>query len=176
MVAYAESVQRAVDDFRGHPDLTQDKVIRWLAQFSEENRATAAKALREIMYFQSTAIEDMTRQLIGIVEAQFPTINRKNILFVPVGSPGSGAAVIARHLRVIGVPERRIVDLLTLTRMDADDIDIVVFIDDFCGTGGKIKEWWFTIEQLVLPIQAEVVSGILLLNYRAQELLGGLFD
>ena len=173
---YSEAIQRAVVNFGDHRDLTKAKVVSWLSQFSDVNRDTGAKALDEIKYFQLSDIESMTRQLFEIVNDQYSEFDRNRIFFVPVGGPGSGASVIARHLRIIGLPESRIVDLLALTRLNPADIEVIVFVDDFSGTGGKIKEWWYTNEQIVLPINARVVSGILLLNHKARNVLDELFE
>ena len=175
-LTYSDLIDRTVADFGDHAGLDRPKVIRWLAQFPDSTIATGAKALSEVKYFARSDLEGMSKELADMVYGQYPTVNPDLIYFVPIGLPSSGSFVVARHLRSIGVPRGRIVDLLSLTQLSPDDVEVIVFIDDFSGTGSTFQNWWYVIEQLVLPINATNVSGVLVLNHRANVALDEIFD
>jgi len=114
----------------------------------------------------------MTKQLINMVNQTF-SIERKNIYYIPIGDVGSGAQLVARHLRAGNdVPQKNVVDLLTLTRIHhARTVELIVFIEDFSGTGQTIEDWWRINEPIILPIGAKIVMGVLVLNIKAQKRL-----
>lgn len=176
-LAYADVIERTVEDFGDHTGLTRPKIIRWLAQFPVVAQSTAAKALGEVRYHTSSNIRSMARELTKIIYADYKGTNLDHIFFVPIGGAGSGSQILARHLKAIGtIPKRQLIDLIDLTNLNSQNAEIVVFIDDFSGTGSAIKEWWEKIEPLILPIGARNVAGILVLNCRAERPLEQIFE
>lgn len=174
-VSYAEVIDRAVEDFGDHTGLTRPGIIRWLAQFPAVARNTAAKALREVKYHTSSNLRTMARELSKMIYADYQSIDADHIFFVPIGGPGSGSQIVARHLKDL-VPKRQLIDIIDLANLNPENAEVIVFIDDFSGTGGVIKEWWEKIEPVVLPVGAQNVAGILVLNYRAEPELEKVFE
>ena len=56
-----------------------------------------------------------------------------------------------------------------LEKLSPDEVAVIVFVDDFSGTGDQLVVWWETVEQLVLPKKADVVVALLVMNGRARE-------
>ena len=50
-------------------------------------------------------------------------------------------------------------------------IDLIVFLEDFSGTGHTLEEWWNTNAPIILPIGSSVLFGILVLNHVARTVL-----
>jgi hypothetical protein len=48
-----------------------------------------------------------------------------------------------------------------------DDVDVLVVVDDFSGTGDSLIEWWQNVETLVRPLAATVVFASLLMTTEA---------
>lgn len=174
---YHDVIEKATGDFGDHVGITRSKIIRWLRQVSSRRRALAAKVLASIVYFADSNINTMARQLVQVAYAEYSGLDKNRICFVPIGGAGSGAQQIARHLRSMrDVPRRCVIDLLELTRRPSEEVSVVVFFDDFSGTGETIVDWWDLNEPIIRPKNTDIVLGVLVLNggarRRLQDLLG----
>jgi len=170
-------IERAASDYGDHVGITRAKVVRWLSQFPPRSRPLAAKVLVSLTYYADNNIGTMARRLVQATYGEYASIGKNRICFVPIGSPGSGAQQIARHLRSMrDVPRSCVIDLLDLNRRAPTDVEVVVALDDFSGTGETIKEWWDLNEPIIRPKAREIVLGLLVLNCVARPALEGVIE
>jgi len=171
-------IQRAVEDLADHQGIRRSKIIRWMSQFPPKSGKLSAKILKTIKYYSTSNISIMTKELVDTVFNIYNGTNRRNIFFVPIGTPGSGSQIVARHLKNISkVPKANIIDLLKLHNISKQRIiEVIILIDDFSGTGQTIYEWWQNVETLILPINAQVGLGLLVLNYKARSKLQNIIN
>lgn len=162
----------AVSDYGDHEGVNRPKVIRWIAQFPINSRRLATKVLSKLTYYSASNIRRMATELVTMVYQDYKNIDKNHIIFVPVGPPGSGSQIIARHIRSLAnVPNSCVVDLFKLQNLSKDEVEVIILFDDFSGTGQTIKEWWERVDQIILPFESEVMLGILVLNQKARNLL-----
>jgi len=110
----------------------------------------------------------MARQLVDMVYAEFPEVEPVRIVFVPVGEPGSSSTIIARAIRDVR-PRPRVISMADVERLEPGTTSVIVFVDDFSGTGEQLAEWWANVEPLVRPKSTVVAVGLLVMNGRARE-------
>ncbi|MEI8174111.1 MAG: hypothetical protein WCH07_11610 [Deltaproteobacteria bacterium] len=170
---FDKELEAFTQDFGDHDYVKRGRLIRWLSQFGEDKIPLAIKLLKNIRYFGASNLMSMSQELVKMVINNFPHIKASGIFYTPIGGPGSGAQMIARHLKSnADVPNDNIVDLLTLYRESKKrKIDLIVFLEDFSGTGHTIEEWWNTNAPIILPIGSDVLFGILVLNCQARTIL-----
>jgi len=163
-------VRAAAERFGDHERMSEAHVLRWLCQFDDEHIPLALRLLDRIRYYNTLNIRTRCKQLVEVVSDELPVARYPSIAIVPVGGPGSGATVMARIIRDVVDGQRcQVVDMLKLSQSSPGGYSALVFVDDFSGTGTTLERWWRTIEPIVRPLDAEVVFGLLVLNYRARE-------
>jgi len=174
---FHDAIEFAVSEYGDHSRLTRAKVIRWLKQVSQRSRPLAAKVLQSIDYYADSNIHSMARQLAEATYAEYSEVKKGRIYFVPIGGVGSGAQQVARHLRSVrSVPKACVIDPLKLYQKPSEEIEVIVAFDDFSGTGQTIREWWDNNESIILPKQAELVVGLLVLSQKARPSLEGITE
>ncbi|MHC4402187.1 MAG: phosphoribosyltransferase-like protein [Planctomycetota bacterium] len=168
-VRYHDDIEFAVSEYGDHSGVTRARVVRWMRQVASRRQPLAARVLRSLRYYADNNLRSMARQLAEAVYSEYSEIQKNRIFFVPIGRRGSGADQVARYLRTLRlVANTRIVELIDLHRKPAEEIDVVVAFDDFSGTGQTIREWWDMNATLILPKQADLVLGVLVLNHLAR--------
>lgn len=166
---YAESIDDAVDRFGDHENMAPGRVVRWLAQFDDDDLPLATHVLGSVHYINATNIRAMTQQLFDMALAEFDGKGITRAAFVAVGSLGAGSGTVARVLRdAIQRTNHRLVSMLELSRAAPGEFDAIVFIDDFSGTGESLEDWWTDVESLVRPVSTQVFVGLLVLNEMAR--------
>jgi len=168
---YGPQISRAAHDFGDHEGMGTPKITRWIAQFHDDDISLAIRILQEIKYYSIENIRSMVRSLVGLTYHHFHQISRDRILFIPVGRPYEGSSVIARALRDEIRNERRIKHMSDLEKLDPGTFDALVFLEDFSGTGNTLRAWWDNVEPLVLPRNVPFAIALLVLNYRAREIV-----
>src|SRR3954471_18863323 len=96
---YGDIIDLAADRFGDHENMGHGRVLRWLAQFSDQHLELAARLLQAITYFGASNIRAMARELTAIVLADLRGQGFVKIGFIPVGSSASGSSAVARALR-----------------------------------------------------------------------------
>lgn len=168
--AYRTDIDEAASRFGDHEGVDEARVLEWLGQFDDDHLAVAAKILGKIRYYGAAAIRALTRQLVLMVRDEHPTEPLNRIVFVPVGPPGGGAMTVARVLRQLNEARgTRILTMADIESVDADQMSIVVLINDFSGTGTELKEWWYMVEPLIASKDAKTVIAVLVMNAGARE-------
>lgn len=168
---HGPEIRKALERFGDHEEMRYERIVAWLAQFKDQDIRVAKRVLSGIKYFSASNIRAMCRNLLSMVLVEAGAIARARICIVPIGGPGSGSNVIARVLKdLLNAPSFRGVRLQQMSeleRIPADKVDLLVFVDDFSGTGDTLREWWTNVEQLVLPKNAKVLVGLLVGTERA---------
>ncbi len=169
---FPQEIRLLAARFRDHEDVTPAAVQRWLTQFGNDDTSIAMKVLREIRYYSAQDIRTMLRQLVERVYQHLTDVRQNRVIFIPAGKPYSGAVVLARALRdTPHVQRSQIKTVAELLSIPDGEVDAVVFVEDFSGTGETLTSWWANIEPAVLPKVSNVVFGVLVLNFRARERL-----
>jgi hypothetical protein len=170
------TLETAVSLFRDHEGVNLNKMEKWSAQFGQQNQQLVLKILSNIGYYSGPTIRQMVEKLIELVCTHLQLSDRKKILFVPIGEPYEGSAVIARALRDSrGIQPKQIKHQRDLAVTPKErNIRAIVFLDVFSGTGNQICDWWTNMETLLLPLahkSIKLILGILAMNYKAKETL-----
>jgi hypothetical protein len=170
LTEYQDDVDLALERFGDHEDMSEARLVRWLEQFPDEDLTLAVQVIRSIKYFNTLNVQSKTKDLFHMTVGELKKRRFKRICFVAVDKPGSGANIVARVLREsVRKTRHRILSMLDLSRLPPGEIDAIVFVDDFSGTGGTLEKWWQKVEPLVRPIGVAVFVGLLVLNESARE-------
>jgi len=166
---HSEQIGEASERFGDHEGVNEARILRWLAQFTDDLLPLALDVLMAVRYFDSSNIRAMTRQLFQIVSDELGARDLRCAAFVAVGSPASGSATVLRVLRdALRGTQHRIMSMLDVAQIEPGAIDAIVFLDDFSGTGDTLVSWWETVEPIVRPSNAAIFVGLLLLNEQAR--------
>lgn len=131
--------------------LSEDRIRGWLDQFQYlDERRLMLRVLQNVKFYGAGLIRDRLRQADGVVRRAAGTPRTSSsrpandVVVSYLGSPGKSGATYARlyadenRVSSANVVERdRIGDYL----FEHDDIDSVVFLDDFLGTGSQAIEY-----------------------------------
>lgn len=168
-LTYREDLTLAVERFADHEDMSEPRMLRWLEQFPDADLPLAVRVIRAVRYYNRLNLRTMTRQLFTIASETMRERGYTRVAFVAVGEAWSGSGVVARMLRecIRGTPHR-LISMLDLSRAEPANLDAVVFVDDFSGTGQTLETWWQNVEPLVRPTGAAVFVGLLVLNELAR--------
>lgn len=166
---YNDAIEWAVDEFGDHEGLREARVLRWLEQFDDADLPLAIEVIRAVKYFGAANIRSMTKQLFRMTVDEFAARGLGSAVFVAAGRSGSGAAPVVRVLReLVRHTPHRVVDMLHVAKIAPGDVDAIVFLEDFCGTGDTLVDWWTNVESIVRPSNAAIFVGLLILNERAR--------
>ena len=167
--SYSQAVESALDRFGDHEGMNEARVMRWMEQFPDDALPIAAKVLERVRYFTGLNLRAMTKTLFAMTVDELMSAGHRKVAFVAVGEAGSGSGVVVRVLRELikGTPHK-LLSMLHVSQLKPGDIDAIVFVDDFSGTGRTLQQWWGNIESLVLPISVSVFVGLLVLNEKAR--------
>lgn len=168
---YQDDVDIALQRFGDHEDMSEARVVRWLAQFPDEDLTLALQIIQSVRYVNGLNLRSMTAQLLKIAVDELKKRGHKRLGFVAVGNPGSGSSVVARVLRDLVRGQHRMLSMVDLISLKPGQIEALVFVDDFSGTGNTLQKWWQNVESLVRPTGSAVYVGLLLLNERARDLI-----
>lgn len=170
------TIEDAAMVFRDHEGISADRIRKWSVQFGTQNQQLALKILKNITYYSATTIRQMVEDLVDKVCNHLHLHDRKKILFIPIGEPYEGSAIIARALRSCrGIHRNQIKHQRDLADVPPKtNIRAIVLLDVFSGTGGQICDWWTNMETLLLPWadkSVKLVLGILAMNCKALKAL-----
>jgi len=161
--AYEPQLRKATDEFGDHEGISLPRITRWIAQFDQDDLPLAEKILREITYYSSTKIRSIVRQLVESIYEKYSEYPKNRILFIPIGYSFEGSSIVARALRDI-INEGFIKHMSDLVEIERESYDVLVFLDDFSGTGSQLVKWWINVESLILPKEVNFIVALLVLN------------
>ncbi len=166
-----DTIQEVAENFADHERMNEANILRWVRQFDDGDRHLVKKLLESIDYFGTSRIRGMTQQLVDITLQELGDVTQTRLFFVATGSDYEGSRVVIRALRDIRRKTKANWRILTMTEaaaLQSSEVDAIVFVDDFSGTGNKLVEWWKTVESLFLPKDATLVVALLVMNYLAE--------
>jgi hypothetical protein len=167
---YLMEIEEAVDCFGDHEGIGTAKIARWLSQFREPDLPLALKILENIVYFSTRNVRICVRELVNMIQDHFTPTPPEEILYITVGNPQEGSAVIARALRDY-IDEERIKHMAQLEKVPRGTYQAVAFLDDFAGTGEQVLEWWDNVSSLVLPKEVPFALGLLAVTSQAAQII-----
>lgn len=163
-------VESFTDRCSDHYPVRRERVYSWINQFAYKSLEIPEKVLPAIRYFSRSKITQLSRQLVEVIKSNYHC-NEDIIYYIPIGGPASGSGNIARILGSLpNVNRSNVIDFRTLIDEPPRFKDkILIFFDDFSGTGETIIQWWEKNATLILPIEATYGIAVLVMNYRAHD-------
>ena len=141
----------------------------WLHQFQAQHRSLAVKLANAIAYYSTNQIAALMRPLKHAVDEQIDSEGaaQQSVFYVPFGRAGESGSAVLRHFRNVNRMHRREGQFLTLIELPqklfASEKPVVLFFDDFIGTGQQVSDGWReTISQVVpeyVPIYLVVIAA-----------------
>jgi len=141
-------------------------IIKWLGQFQAQHRRLLLRLAKAVQYYSSTAINNELRALGRLVTQAIDQedIPQNSVFYVPGGRAGESGQDIARRYRNVNGLRRRtdqFVDLLELPgRLFKSKKVMVVFLDDFVGTGKQMCDYWRDVVSQVVPEYLPLYLGV----------------
>lgn len=134
------SFDRSWGEFVGR-SVSVDQARLWLEQFDDADAWSAFMCLLNLTYYDSEDYRYLCR--LGLV--LLATSHRVDVgraVFVPVGPLAKSGHLAAYYFRTSTVGARlRFPDSL---EWEPSSDDIIVFVDDYVGTGDQFTKWWQT--------------------------------
>ena len=162
MTDLAEDIAAIAERFSDHEGMDDSHVAEWLGQFDAEDTPLALRVLGRTRYYGQVEIRTMAKQLIDVALEQAKVRGMTRVAFVAAGTPGSGSSIVIRAAREhLAIRAKPLLDMLAVSHLKPNEYDVIVFIDDFSGTGTTLTDWWATVESSVEPTNAAVWLGLL---------------
>lgn len=119
--------------------VSTELITRWLNQFKDNEIRYVAPLLRRYQFIDVSQIKDKCKK----IEFYLKDKDVKNAIFAPFGPIAKSGALVAYHYRLAtGLPEKYFVSSQSLFNLDLSNINSIVFLDDFIGTGDQAVEFF----------------------------------
>lgn len=132
-------------------------IIAWLKQFNAQHRALALKLATRVRYYGTADFNALMPPALAVLKVQLDAIGAdlKQVIFTPLGAVNESGHDVSRRFRNanrLSSRQRQFKDLVTL-REGIYEIDdpVVVFMDDFVGTGKQIADAWNEVLCQIVP-------------------------
>lgn len=156
-------------DYEPLGGVANDRVRIWLQQFQPQHRSLALKLANAIKYYGTHQLNNLMAPLRGLVDKQVSEegASQNEVFFVPFGRSGESGEDIARKYRNVNRLHRlqdQFVKSIELPgKIYSTKRPVVVFLDDFIGTGDQVvKGWHEMLHQIIpeyLPLYLAVVAA-----------------
>lgn len=125
--------------------ITIDRAIRWVLQFEAEDYLLAVRILENLDVLGPTdiraALEVAHTKLLRKMAEKGSPMKGNNTLYAGIGSAAKSGALISYHYRTVaGLPEDDFISTDEEQELDIRNIENIVFVDDFIGTGKMISK------------------------------------
>ena len=161
-----ETLAAAFADYQPLTGISVSHIMKWLGQFKMQHRSLALRLAKAVQYYSSVAINSELRslgQLIGQAIEQ-EGIPQNSVFYLPGGRAGESGQDIARRYRNANNLRSRtdqFVDMLELPdRLFKSNKPMVVFLDDFVGTGKQMCGYWDTVVSQYVPEYIPIYLGV----------------
>src|SRR5882672_2721777 len=153
-----QRVRRWMADFSGYRiTVTEQRVDRWIEQFSRADRDLAARVLDSVDFVSNEQIAAAFRSILNSLPKWNINSNRRQGAwrFAPFSSSAgeSGDAMLDKFRLANGMKGKKYNELFIwksdLLRANLGPEDTVVFVDDFSGSGSQACDAWPVIEELL---------------------------
>lgn len=167
MQTLSKEIKKRIEDIvsvRFYNQITPYDVIRWLFNFDDEDVELAVQLLEHVIFLRDDDVKGRLYEQIS----KLPKDNTKHI--VPLGKPGKSGAAISYWIH--GLMKRNELREMAFHSSIEDFIsyrnsqewktqkDIVVYVDDFIGSGGSVVTALSLEEKIVRPeVLSDASSG-----------------
>lgn len=167
MQTFSKEIEKRIEDIvsvRFYNQITPYDVIRWLFNFEDEDVELAVHLLEHVIFLRDDAVKGCLYEQI----LKLPKDRTKHI--VPLGKPGKSGAAISYWIH--GLMKRN--DLQSMNFHSSVEAfisyrnsvawetlnDVVVYVDDFIGSGGSVVTALSLEEKIVRPeVLSDASSG-----------------
>lgn len=167
MQTLSKEIEKRIEDIvsvRFYNQITPYDVIRWLFNFEDEDVELAVQLLEHVVFLRDDDIKGRLYEQI----LKLPNDTRKHI--VPLGKPGKSGAAVSYWIH--GLMKRN--DLQSMNFHSSVEAfisyrnsaawetlnDVVVYVDDFIGSGGSVVDALSLEENIVRPeVLSDASSG-----------------
>ena len=167
MQTLSKEIEKRIEDIvsvRFYNQITPYDVIRWLFNFNDEDVELAVQLLEHVIFLRD---DDVKGRLYDQI-VKLPRDRKKHI--VPLGKPGKSGAAISYWIH--GLMKRN--DLQSMNFHSSVEAfisyrnsvkwetlkDIVVYVDDFIGSGGSVVKALSLVKNIVRPeVLTDASSG-----------------
>lgn len=153
-------------DYQPLGGMTQHRLMNWLRQFQAAHRSLALKLAQSIQYYSTHSIDAQLRALGKTVVRRIKqeAVPFSSVFYVPVGRAAeSGQDIAWRYRNVNGMKhrERQFIHLLELPQhLFKHKRPMVVFLDDFIGTGKQVRDYWRDVVSQLVPEYLPLYLGV----------------
>ena len=167
MQTLSKEIEKRIEDIvsvRFYNQITPYDVIRWLFNFNDEDVELAVQLLEHVIFLRD---DDVKGRLYDQI-VKLPRDRKKHI--VPLGKPGKSGAAISYWIH--GLMKRNDLQSMNFHSSVEDFIsyrnsvkwetlkDIVVYVDDFIGSGGSVVKALSLVKNIVRPeVLTDASSG-----------------
>lgn len=167
MQTLSKEIEKRIEDIvsvRFYNQITPYDVIRWLFNFEDEDVELAVQLLEHVIFLRDDDVKGRLYEQIS----KLPKDKTKHI--VPLGKPGKSGAAISYWIH--GLMKRNELREMAFHSSIEDFIsyrnsqewktqkDIVVYVDDFIGSGGSVVTALSLEEKIVRPeVLSDASSG-----------------
>lgn len=120
----------------------RDLIIKWLNQFSDDDREIALKLFLDIKYFN----EDLFRMLCQISYFEYVSKTKtlgNDTLFIGVGGTGKSGQMVAYLFRTTNnIPTDKFKYIEEVTDEELQNTKNIVFLDDIIGSGKQFIDYF----------------------------------
>ena len=167
MQTLSKEIEKRIEDIvsvRFYNQITPYDVIRWLFNFDDEDVELAVQLLEHVIFLRDDDVKGRLYEQI----VKLPRDRKKHI--VPLGKPGKSGAAISYWIH--GLMKRN--DLQSMNFHSSVEAfisyrnsvkwetlkDIVVYVDDFIGSGGSVVTALSLVKNIVRPeVLTDASSG-----------------
>ena len=167
MQTLSKEIEKRIEDIvsvRFYNQITPYDVIRWLFNFEDEDVELAVQLLEHVIFLRDDDVKGRLYEQLS----KLPKDKTKHI--VPLGKPGKSGAAISYWIH--GLMKRNelremafylsIEDFISYRNSQKWETqkDIVVYVDDFIGSGGSVVTALSLEEKIVRPeVLSDASSG-----------------
>ena len=132
-------------------DINDNAILAWFEQFDKEDRPVIMKLLSAFKYFSSNKVSDLAKSLYETISEALEVVDPERLWFIPVGYVAKSGSIIAYYFRTQNnLPQDRFVAPVDISSLPLAQGEVVVFLDDFVGSGKQACQVW---QSVVLPVK-----------------------
>ncbi len=164
-----EALCRRYADYEPLQGFSPAHLQAWLRQFSAQHRIAAVRLAKSVAYYGIDKITALMRPLKEAIDQQIAVedVDPNSVFYVPLGRSGESGTDVVRRFRNANRLHHRQNQFVTL--VDLPQVlykvgkPLVVFMDDFVGSGKQATDAWEgSVSQVVpdyIPLYLAVVAA-----------------
>lgn len=167
--AALDDLCRRFADYEPRQGFDSAHLKAWLRQFQAQHRVAAIRLADKLVYYRTNEITALMRPLKAEIDDQIAAegADANSVFYVPFGRTGESGSDVIRRFRNANRLHARQKQFVTLIELPSVlykvQKPVVVFMDDFVGTGKQVSDAWHeTLCQVVpdyIPLYLAVVAA-----------------